>query len=276
MADSVPSGRRIDRPALERIIQRAAELQAREREIGDGLTEAELLQLGEEVGIPSVYLQQALFEEQTRAVAAAERGMLTWLAGPRMLAAERTVTGTAQDVEAALHHWMTDSELLTVKRRYPDRTGWEARGGTFATLKRSLGAGGRSYRLARAREIVTQVVGAHGSRCHVRLLADLGNTRRHHLGGAAGLAVTGTGLTAVAFTLGIMVPIAVIPIPLGLAIGFGLARARRAELDRVQVALEQILDKLEHGEIGVRPKNEALRQHPLSRIADEIRRRLGD
>ena len=50
----------ISREALERIIKRAAELQASERDIGDGLTENELVALGKDVGIPSGYLRQAL------------------------------------------------------------------------------------------------------------------------------------------------------------------------------------------------------------------------
>src|SRR5438046_1275241 len=50
------------REALERIIQRAAELQAGEQDIGEGLTEPELLALGQDVGIPSRYLRQALLE----------------------------------------------------------------------------------------------------------------------------------------------------------------------------------------------------------------------
>ncbi len=47
MNDLVPSESRIDRPALERIIQRAAELQTKEREIGDGLSDTELMHLAE-------------------------------------------------------------------------------------------------------------------------------------------------------------------------------------------------------------------------------------
>jgi len=47
------AGELIRRDALERIIQRAAELQAGEQDIGEGLTEPELLALGQDVGIPS-------------------------------------------------------------------------------------------------------------------------------------------------------------------------------------------------------------------------------
>ncbi len=64
MSEASPA--RIDRAALERIIQRAAELQTAEREMGDTLTSDELIALGREVGIPGRYLQQALLEERTR------------------------------------------------------------------------------------------------------------------------------------------------------------------------------------------------------------------
>jgi len=50
MSEGTPA--RIDRAALERIIQRAAELQTAEREMGDSLTSDELMALGREVGIP--------------------------------------------------------------------------------------------------------------------------------------------------------------------------------------------------------------------------------
>ena len=57
----------IDRKALERIVRRAAELQAGSQEIGEGLTSQEVLALGKDVGIPEGYLRQAMLEEQTRA-----------------------------------------------------------------------------------------------------------------------------------------------------------------------------------------------------------------
>ena len=64
---------RIDRAALERIIQRAAELQTGERELGDDLTEDQVLKLGGDVGIPGRYLRQALLEERVRAEPAESR-----------------------------------------------------------------------------------------------------------------------------------------------------------------------------------------------------------
>ena len=57
---------RIDREALERILKRATELQAGERDPGHDLTDQEVMALGREVGLPARYLQQALLEERSR------------------------------------------------------------------------------------------------------------------------------------------------------------------------------------------------------------------
>src|SRR5437773_12032987 len=112
----------ISRDALERIIKRAAELQAGERDIGEGLTTNEVLALGKEVGIPDRYLRQAMLEEQTRTAPEVATGTWAWLTGPRSIVAHRVVPGDQTAVERALSRWMTDEELLHPKRRYADRT----------------------------------------------------------------------------------------------------------------------------------------------------------
>jgi hypothetical protein len=85
------AGDLISREALDRIIQRAAELQTGERDIGEGLSEPELLALGQDVGIPARYLKQALLEERTRAITAPRSA---WsLAGPAEIAVQRVVPG---------------------------------------------------------------------------------------------------------------------------------------------------------------------------------------
>jgi len=274
MTDLVPDASRIDRAALERIIKRAAELQTVERDIGDGLTERELLELGQEVGIPGRYLQQALVEEQTRAVTHAEPGIAAWLSGPRYISAQRAVPGQVDTVRAALHHWMIEGELLAVRRRFPDRTSWEPRRDMVASLKRGFDMGGRSYRLAHAREIVGRVSRLDDTACHVYLLADLSNTRRTHLGGAATIAGSGAVATTVGITLGILLPIALLPAGVGLIAGVALARRRLGQLEQMQVGLERVLDRLEHGE--VRPGgSDPGGRGAFERIAREIRKGLG-
>jgi hypothetical protein len=266
--------RRIDRDALERIVKRAAELQAQEREIGEGLTEEQLMELGREVGIPAPYLQRALLEERTRAALPVEHGLGVWLAGPRLVAAGRAVLGNRGAVEEALQHWMTQGELLQVKRRYADGTSWERQEGAFASIKRSLGLGGRRYQLARTREVTSRVVPVDGTRCYVHLVADLTNSFRDYLVGSAFMGGGGVAASGVALTIGVLPPFAVLPGLLAVPAAVAVARARRGEVERCQVALEQVLDRLEHGEIEPqrRPGHGA---GAFGRLAEEIRRTLG-
>src|SRR5437870_1672543 len=191
------AGELISREALERIIQRAAELQAAERDIGEGLTKDELLTLGQDVGIPTRYLQQALLEEQTRTVVEEGHGTLPWLAGPLRLSAARVVPGERAALLKALGGWMEDEELLQVKRRYADRTSWEPKVGAFASIQRALGSKGKTYALARAAEVAGQVTQLEPGFCHVQLMANVQNLRKARLAGAGALAALATAAVAV-------------------------------------------------------------------------------
>lgn len=248
MTDLVPADDSISRKALERIIQRAAELQASEREIGDSLTEDQLMELGREVGLPAKHLRQALLEERTRTTDA-EAGWLARYIGPSRVTVQRTVLGARTDVEEALSHWMTEEELLTVKRRHKQRTSWEPRSDFMASLKRGLGLSGRRYVLSKAKEVVGLVRQLEDGWSHVTLAADLTNTRVQHMGEAAAFMGGGAMVTTVAFVLNVAFPVAIIPTAAGLALGAAVARARASGIERFTVALEQVLDRLERGEV---------------------------
>jgi hypothetical protein len=275
MADTVPPGQRLDRATLERVIARAAQLQAGAQDLDEGLTEDDLLRLGGEVGIPAPYLRQALVEERTRVVVPLERGFKAWLAGPRRLVAERTVMEPAAQVRAALEHWMADGELLTVKRRFPDHVAWEPQKGTLARIKRRFGIGGREYHLAEARDVVGQVTDLAPDRCHVRLVADMGNTQAGYLAGGGVVTVAGAGLAGILLVLGFATAFAVLPVPAAVWGAFAIARSRVGSLERVQTALEQVLDRLEHGEIRVPGAGTGSDDNPLTWIAREIRKQIG-
>jgi len=265
-------GELISRDALERIIQRAAELQAGERDIGEGLTQNELLALGKDVGIPARYLHQALLEEQTRTTAVPVRGMLGWLFGPTTLAAERVVPGERAAVERALGHWMEQEESLQVKRRFPDHTTWEPKKGAFATIQRALGSRGKSFALARTHEVAGQVTPLEPGFCHVRLMADIRNLRGAFIGGAAGLLSAGAAGSAVALALGVLMPFPVLPVAVLALAAVPVARAHVRQNERVLVSLEQVLDRLERGEIRAEHALPGPRESAFVRIAEEIRK----
>ncbi|MDH5196175.1 MAG: hypothetical protein OEY20_02850 [Gemmatimonadota bacterium] len=274
MNDSVPAGRRLERAALERVVLRAAQLQAGSRELEDGLTEDDVLKLGADVGIPAPYLRQALMEERMRAAQPAESSVAGWLAGPRYVVAERAVPLTNERVMQALEHWMADGELLTVRRRHADQTTWEPRRGTIASLKRSFRVGGRNYQLAQAREVAAQASAVDTQRAYVRLAADVGNTRGRRIGGAAALAALGAAAAGLMLAFGVAPLVAILALPAASLGALGVARRHQREAAQVQVALEQVLDRLEHGEIQIPSKTPKGPPPALEWIAGEIRRTL--
>ena len=270
-------GELIDRQALERIVKRAAELQAGEREIGDGLTQGDVFALGKDVGIPERYLRQAMLEEQTRTAPEQPAGVWAWLTGPGAVVAHRVVPGDRESVERALAHWMQEEELLQPKRRLPDRTVWEPKAGAFASIQRAL-AGGRRYALARIVDVTSQVVQLESGFCLVRFEASVKTQRAERVGGGITMAVTGVGLTAALFAIGLPLPLAdVLALVPGTALTLGgaaVARSHRGPNERITVSLEQLLDRLERGEIR---SDRALSSGQtaagaFARIAEEIKK----
>src|SRR3989441_4539035 len=243
------AGELIRREALERIIQRAAELQAGEQDIGEGLTEPELLALGQDGGIPSRSLRQALLEEQTRPPAEARGGVLAWLVGPARLSAQRVVAGEPAVIDRALGTWMQQEELLQVKRRYADHTTWEPKVGAFASIQRALGAGGRRFALARATEVAGRVTPLQSGFCQVPLVADVRNGRMERLAGATTLLGLGTAASGALWLLGLLAPFPFLPLVILTPAAAAVLRSHRAQHEQVQIGLEQVLDRLERGEI---------------------------
>jgi hypothetical protein len=275
MGEGTPA--RIDRAALERIIQRAAELQTADRDIGEELTPEQVLALGREVGIPGRYLQQALLEERTRVVAVRPAGTWDRIAGAAQVVAQRAVPGTPAAVEAALAEWMEEKELFCVQRQQPGRITWEPLGGVAAAVRRSTAAfsrGSAAMMLARADTVSATILALETGWCHVVLTAETGTARSQFLGGGAavvGAGAVGAGLMVV---LGALVPVALIPVPVALGIGYGVARQYRSTLARIQLGLERTLDQLEHGAAAVERQLPRRPAGLLGMLAEEIRRSL--
>jgi hypothetical protein len=253
----VPSAR-IDRAALERVLARAAELQAKSGEGGEGLeefTEEQLLELGREVGLSPQHLRQAMAEERTRSVLPSdERGVAVTLFGPGHARATRTVNGTPRETLAIIDGWMQRQELLQVKRHFADRIVWEPRGDLLGNVKRMLNVGGRGYPLTRAHEVAATVVAVDEQRVLVSLDADLSARRGRLAGELAGATVVGAGATGVLVIMGIATALAAAPAIIAPAAAYyGFRGMQMRLLNRAQLALEQLLDRLERGEFGRPP-----------------------
>ena len=248
MSEASPA--RIDRAALERIIQRASELQTAEREMGDTLTPDELMALGREVGIPGQYLQQALLEERTRLGNVGAAGLFERVTGPGQVGAQRVVRGDAEDVEQALLGWIEKNELLCIQRQQAGRITWEPIGGMQAAFRRStaaFGGGKRPFMLSRAATVSATILPLEPGYTHVELSADTRKVRNEYVGAGAAFAGAGIAGTAALVALGALLPLALLPLPVALGVGYGVLRRFGPALSRIQLGLERALDFLEQG-----------------------------
>jgi hypothetical protein len=249
----------LDRAALERVLARAAELQVHTTEAPEGLTDAQLLEVGKEVGLSPEHIRQALAEERTRVTVPEEHGVVGSWFGPTVATASRLVNGTAAQVLSHLDGWMQREELLRTKRRFTDRLTWEPRRDFLGSIQAGFNFSGRAFGLTPASEVGATVVQVEKDRVLVRLDADFAPARRRSVGWAAGVAAlgvtSGAGLVAAAGLMaepGLLVVGGVAGSVWTLASGLvaaAVARVQRRKVARGQLALEQVLDRLEHGQM---------------------------
>ncbi len=247
----------LDRAAMERVLARASELSSTSSDGPDGMSEAQLIEIGKEVGLSPATLQQALAEERTRVVLSEETGLEARVMGPAAVSVTRAVPHPPEVVLAALEEWMRSDYRMQVKRRYGNRRTWEQRGGVFAELDRSLRGNQAAATLARASEVAVTVSAIGDGRTAVRLDADIGNLRSKRRTGGLALGAAGLTLGTTAVVIGaVLAPIAMLPlfllfgsVPLaGMgAGGWAMIKGHRKQAERAQLALEQLLDRLEHG-----------------------------
>jgi hypothetical protein len=175
---------------------------------------------------------------------------------------------------------MTEGEALTVKRRLADRVVWEKQKGFMAEMKRGFGVGGKNYHLAKALDVTVVVTQLEAGFCHVELVADISQLRQGAVGASIGsgavMLLVGGGTIA-------LTTLTVIPLAVVASLGFVLVaasgaapvvagRVQRTKAGKMQLALEQVLDRLEHGEI--KPRHATLPPSPFFGVAEEIRKAI--
>ncbi len=238
----------LDRAGLERVLARAAELQASLTDSHELLSETQLIEIGREVGLSPQHVRQALAEERARVAMPEAQDAVSRLFGPSVVQARRTMHGEPAALLASLDGLMQREESLQVKRRFQDRILWEPRKGFLSEMQRTLDFGGRGYHLCRAHEVAASVVPVDQGRVLVHLTSDIRPARSHRL--LAGGALTGSGAaaTAILLLLGVFAPVAAGATLVGVGSGYLVARAHGPLAERVHLALEQVLDRLERGE----------------------------
>ncbi len=246
----------LDRSTIERVLARAAELQAANPPGEEGnLSESQLIEIGREVGMSTTTLTQALAEERSRIIVPEETGFISAITGPAVASASRAVRGTTAEVLSQLDTMMQRDECLQVQRRFPDRITWEPRSGWFGTIQRGLNFSGRAYYLCRASQVAATVVPFEDNRVLVRLDADISDNKNTRVrwsgvmlgGGVIGSAAVVAASTLTIFASAVVAAIAAIPLLLGGAAAYSIAKQHRGMVERTLLALEQLLDRLEYG-----------------------------
>ncbi len=271
---------RIDRAAFERVLQRATEIQAHGRDVADSLTEAEVLELGREVGIPEMHLRQALLEEQTRTITAESDGFLDRAIAPATVVAERVVQGSQESVATALTGWFDKHELLVVQRAMPGKVSWEPLSSMAGALRR-IGAAFDARRgkpfLGKVQLVTAVITPLEDGYCHVTLVASLRSTRAGYLAGGGVIGVVGTVGGVIATLMGapeLALPGLALPSVAG---GWLIARAYRPIAERARLGLLRALDQLERQPAlpsgSPRPKGRALARD-LGDVVREITREV--
>ncbi len=260
----------IERAALERVLARATELQAANAESPEGISEARLVEIGREVGIPAEHLRLALAEERSRSpYADTEQGPLLDGLGVVQISAQRSIPGTPSELLARIDAWMKREEGLDSNRRLPNRLSWSPRNGPLSFIYNALGRNGRTMELVRTDEVSATVTAIDAARTVVRFDADLTRLRRSQRNVMLGV---GIGANALIFAtlatpllilggasgnMATVLPGVGILAGLQALAGYGFWRMLKGQyrktLARMHQKLEQLLDNAEHGGMVARP-----------------------
>jgi hypothetical protein len=245
----LPAERRLSNRDFELVIRRAAELQARDPSEagGDGVSESELIRIGRELGLSTQHLNQALAE--VSGARPAETGLFVRVFGPGVVSASRTVPGEAAGVSRLLERYLVEREYLAVLRRFPDRIILTRAAGVAATFGRAMTS---VFSRSRALDVNNLEVVVHPLEDGFAYVTVATMLTRERNAAAAGSILGGGGtaaFTGAVLSIAVAPPAALLALPLlGGAIYAG-HRYYDGVLQKVQVQLESLLDRLEHGEL---------------------------
>lgn len=255
-------GRAIARHDFEAIIRRAAELTLADADAGDLLTEAEVLRIASELGLPAHHVRQALYE--LPALTAAPRWYDRWFEAG-VVADTRTVPLQADALRRRIEDYLATHEYLQVVRRRPEETVFAPAEDALSRMARVFARPSSRFGLAHAARVVLAVHPLADQRSHIRIETDFAEERSRAAvsgvlwGGSLGL-MTGGGLAVGAILVasgatevvlaggGLLTSLAA-----GLAIGVKAQASRfRGKVARVRGELAHLLDRAESGQ-GLEP-----------------------
>lgn len=243
--------RRLTSQELEAVIRRAVEIQAAAGAAPDeGISEAEVLRIGQELGLDPATVRRAITDVRGRPPA--ERGVLAKTMGPGTLRAARTIRRPAGAVGLLVEEYLVKCEYMLVQRRFPDRTRYVRGTGFAAAMGRGLRKFGASHAAMDLAQLDVSVSALDDDTCMVELSVDTSGMRA----GLAGTAATlgggaAAGITAAVLATPLVDPLVLLGLPALLGSWWGARGIYGAVQHSTQDRLESFLDRLEHNELRV-------------------------
>ena len=274
----------ISREDLQLVIRRAAELYTEEADADERLSEAEVLRIADELGLPGRHVRQALYELPRRR---GEGGWVDRWFGPPAVVGTRVVPGSPLAVVDRLEDYLVTREFLQVLRRQGEKAVFSPADDAISNVARAVRRPQRQWQIARARRVLVEARPIPEDESHVRLEVDVANRRtRAVTGGFVGGALIGLPLAAGAFfpvghlffdlagdTVGYAAGLVAGAGTFAASVSAGVAVARarfKARVDDARLEIASLLDRLEGGRTLDPPPAPWLRSL-RSRIADTLR-----
>jgi hypothetical protein len=253
--------RGVTRQDLERVVRRAAELYTRETEAEDNLTEAEVLRIAEEIGLPDRHVRQALYELP---ITPSAQGALDRWYGPPLVQGTRVVPAPPVRAMDRIEEYLVTREFLQLLRRQGTRAAFTPADDAISNVARAVRRPSGQWHVARSRRVLVEVRSMPDNDSHVRIELDFARQRARALraGVAGGVAVGLPLAVLIGFPVGgLLLDLAGGPAAFAaaattgltalagsVATGAALGRARfRARVDNARIELAALLDRLEAG-----------------------------
>ena len=238
---------KFDQEALQRILQRAAELQADERDVSGSLDGNEVLALGAMSASPSATCGRRCSRWGRCARRRSPKAGWTRWSGPRPC----TLSGWFAVIRRpSRRRWCATSKRKKSSASFASTEGQvmlEPVGGWQAAVKRATGS--KKFMLKKAERISVTIVPLEPGLCQVVLRATLRDLRRGYIGGAAALLSTAVAATVVLGALNAFWPVLLMPLPGAFGFSWAIGKAYRSEAERTQLGLECALDHAERGAV---------------------------
>lgn len=248
---SLPA-RRVSSRELEAIIRRAVELQSAGEEREEGITDAEVVRIGKELGLAPEVVRRAMVDVRSGPVE--EHGVLARVMGPARVRAVRTVRGPAAEVARRVEEYLLRREHMRVQRRFPDRTRYVRGSGVVAALGRAARGIGEKHPPLGVKALDVGVAAVDEGSSLVELSVELDTPRGALAGVGAG---SGGGIAALVGLFAWATPapdlLAVAGLPALAATLWGSRLVYRRAARSTHEKLESFLDRLEHGELRLPP-----------------------